>query len=101
MEVKPKLMFIKREKYKQICELKDELEKEVQRLANQITSQTKDCKMGEWCRDCVHLGRDFSAIEYERSEGLWHSEICGKAVYCKKHLHEICPEFESARKETN
>ena len=45
--------------------------------------------MGPWCEDCIHCGRDYSKIE-ERFEYRY----AGSVYFCKKHIHELCPEFE-------
>lgn len=96
-------MFIFKKEFQRLVEcekLKDELEKEVQRLADLITSQTKDCKMGVWCKDCRHCGTDKSVVEnYLWDNGsiidwFFINTSGGEVMYCKKHLHEICKEFE-------
>lgn len=80
------------------------LEEEVKSLADKITNQTEDCAMGVWCEDCKHLGEE-SSRAYTNIEkagffsgipiitGYYKSEN-GIVKYCKKHLHEICNEFE-------
>lgn len=78
------------------CErMKEDLEKEVVRLAELVSAEVKDCKVGPWCRGCIHVGYDQASITAEDSLGYTYvKETAGKVQYCKKHLHEICPEFE-------
>ena len=95
-------MFISKNKYEELLEtkkLKDELEKEVKRLADLISSQTKDCKVGVWCEDCIHMKRDRAVVAIH--DYFLHSDFVvaegGNVMYCKKHLHEICPEHEQKK----
>ena len=91
-------MFISRKEYDQLVREKKiniELNKEVQRLAAVISASNKDCNVGVWCKDCEHLGKERSEIrEYTHSEFLpyYTTLVDGEVIYCKKHLHEICPE---------
>lgn len=91
-------MWIKRSEYKELQKYKrtaEELEKECKRLAEQITSQTEDCKMGVWCKECKHRGLDWSEdTESDFLLGWSKRDEWGRVHYCKKHLHETCPEFE-------
>ena len=93
-------MFIHRNEYEKLCDrakLVDELEKECQRLADMVSAKVEDCKIGVWCKDCRFLGEDRSIVE--NATPIWGlpliKECAGKVQYCKKHLHEICPEFEN------
>lgn len=91
-------MFISKKKYEYLtnCEsMVSELEKEVVRLAEQITAETSDCNMGPWCKDCRHLGKDIAQTK-EQIIGNWYEVVAeaGEVRYCKKHLHEMCSEFE-------
>lgn len=95
-------MFVNRNEYEKLrdrAKLVDELEKECQRLADMISAEVKDCKVGVWCNDCKFLGKDKSVIK--DSIPIWGlpyssfiKECAGEVQYCKKHLYEICPEFE-------
>ena len=93
------LMWVSRSEYDRLKdrdEMATELEKEVSRLANLVSAEVKDCKLGVWCKECEHLGHDFSEVE-GRSDFFgftYAKQVAGNVVYCKKHLHEICPEFE-------
>lgn len=91
-------MWISSKEYERLQDdsrLKLELEKEVKRLAELISAEVKDCKIGPWCKDCQHIGCDISTIFYEESIlSPWVKELTGEVQYCKKHLHEICPEFD-------
>lgn len=92
-------MWIKGEELERLrdCEsMKNELEKEVQRLAELISSETKDCKVGPWCDDCKHIRTDRSRIgPYVSFSGMkYFKEVAGVVKYCAKHLHELCPEYE-------
>lgn len=72
------------------------LEEEVKELAEKITAQTTDCNIGAWCNDCKHFG--YGRAEYIKRNlgdfGMFVREECGVVRYCKKHLHDICKEFE-------
>lgn len=116
-------MWIKRSRYKQLQELnmeydrkcselhtdnwklrtgQDALMNEVFRLKEIIDAQVVDCNVGPWCNGCIHKGEDQA---YHNYEGEWlygqfvrvDSEL-GKIIFCKKHLHELCPEFEAIQK---
>ena len=95
-------MFIHRNEYEKLCDrakLVDELEKECQRLADMISAEVKDCKIGVWCKDCKFLGEDRSIaknsiITLGLPYSLYIKECAGEVQYCKKHLYEICPEFK-------
>lgn len=81
---------------KQHEEMRFKLEKEVQRLADMLSAQVEDCKVGPWCNGCVHKGTDRSTVV---DTSLWGSkwvQTAGEVQFCKKHLHELCPEFEGA-----
>lgn len=51
---------------------------EIKRLTEMLSAKATDCHVGVWCEDCVHSGK----------------AAAGEVIYCKKHLHKICPEFE-------
>jgi len=77
------------------------LEAEIERLGELITSQTKDCKMGPWCKDCAHYGQDWSDIQVWNGSFMLcdsYNKRFGIVGYCKKHLHELCKEFEAKPK---
>lgn len=90
-------MWIKRNEYNRLkdCErMKSKLEDEVKRLAELISAQVEDCKIGVWCKDCQHFGTDRSLFEDFGIHNSYIMEVDGIVKYCKKHLHELCPEFE-------
>lgn len=91
-------MWISKAKYeslKNAKELNVELEKEVKRLARVISNTTKDCKVGPWCKDCAHKGIDSAKVFGRGRAGSseYVKAIGGEVIYCKKHLHDICPEW--------
>ena len=96
-------MWISADKYEKLCneaEKASELEKEVQRLASLITEKNKDCNIGPWCYDCIHMGTDESSVvkrwpfcEDEFGISSFYKVDCGKVIYCKKYLHKTCPDF--------
>lgn len=95
-----KKVWIKRETYEylRVCEeMKTKLEDEVKRLSELISSQNPDCKVGPWCKDCAHVGRDSSEVSFLTENPLFpHSRVvAGEVIYCKKHIHDMCPEFEN------
>lgn len=97
-------MWIKGCEYDRLLEcehMKDELEKEVERLAEMISAQVEDCKVGPWCNECAHKGHDFSSVpqfSFIWGDNPWVRELkSGEVYFCKKHLHEYCPEFEAAQ----
>ena len=93
-------MWVSRKKYQMMdaaLKMVPKLEEEISRLANQITDKTEDCAMGEWCKDCAHLGTDHSRATAYKGDPVFGDYITyqnGTVKYCKKHLHEICPEFD-------
>ncbi len=91
-------MWIKRKEYVRLkgCErMNRELEQEVKRLADLVSAEVKDCRVGAWCGDCKYVGRDRAEVETGSFfEAMWTRGIAGEVQYCKKHLHDICPEFE-------
>lgn len=94
-----KKVWIKRETYEylRVCEeMKTKLEDEVKRLSELISSQNPDCKVGPWCKDCAHIGRDSSEVHYYTPsiEFGCAKTVAGEVIYCKKHIHDMCPEFE-------
>lgn len=74
--------------------------KEIDRLKDIINAQTEECKVGPWCKECIHRGED------KAYPGLTIGDVScgfyrfrpelGHIFFCKKHLHELCPEFEGA-----
>lgn len=86
-------MWIKKSEYERLkhCEqMKKKLDEETKRLAELISAQVEDCRVGPWCKDCVHIGYDVSKVY-----GIEHyEETAGQVIYCKKHIHEMCKEFE-------
>ena len=92
------MKFLSEKKYDELhtkALMVDALDAECKRLAALISSETKDCKMGPWCKDCQHRGKDIAQV-HEMSI-MWGDYVvaeAGEVIYCKKHLHEICPEYE-------
>lgn len=94
-------MFIKRDEYERLVDsdqIRQNLEEEVQRLAEQISAEVKDCKIGPWCKRCKHLGKDNADLHKELTffGYPYVTQEAGRVTYCRKHLHEICQEFELA-----
>lgn len=93
-------MWIKEREYNELKEhkaMRFELEKEVHRLANMLSAQVGDCKVGPWCDGCVHKGVDHSeVVDMNTFSGPWVT-VAGKVQFCKKHLHSLCPEFEGKK----
>ena len=91
-------MWISGAEYKRLknCErMRETLEKEVERLAELISSEVEGCKVGPWGKDCNHVGDDEATVLGRTDYGLpYVAERAGQVQYCKKHLHEVCPEFE-------
>ena len=90
-------MWISKRRYDRLktCEeMVDELEKEVKRLEDIISAEVKDCKVGIWCKDCQHMECDHSETYGYIMNSPYVNATAGEVQYCKKHLHEICPEFE-------
>lgn len=77
---------------------------EVKRLASLISEKTPDCQVGVWCKECKHLGTDYAGISrktmmpshWGTGERIvkYVADVQGQVYFCKKHLHEICPEFD-------
>lgn len=109
-------MWIKRIEYESLREAKELYEKlerrnqklmtdqdalmnEIIRLKGIINAQIEDCKVGPWCKDCIHKGED-RAYQNTEGNGFQHQYYygfdpeLGYVYFCKKHLHELCPEFE-------
>lgn len=84
-------------------EMQNKLEAEVNRLSELISDKVGDCCIGVWCKDCVHYGTDQSMINllatgfrtYQLKKSGYVTEVKGRVMYCKKHLHDICKEFKS------
>ena len=94
-------MFIGLKEYERLVhsdEIRKNLEKEVRRLAELISAKVTDCKIGPWCKNCKHIGTDRADLVNTVLGNSWDFpyvvEEAGRVTYCKKHLHEICPEFE-------
>lgn len=92
-------MWIRREEYEKLqtdSMLKKKLEDEVERLAELISAEVKDCKVGPWCKECKYIGTDKSEVynPIHPVHPSWMANTAGRVQYCKKHLYEVCPEFE-------
>lgn len=77
-----------------------ELTKEIERVVNENHLMVKDagCEVGEWCKDCIHCGYAFIEKEQYATCGWYLYDIPEKKlIYCKKHIHEICSEFEKMK----
>lgn len=95
-------MFVDRNEYEKLrdrAKLANKLEEECQRLAELISAENKDCRVGGWCKNCKYLGEDLSLITEPWIGCGYIKELGGKVQYCMKHLREICPEFEDKEKE--
>lgn len=108
------IMFIRKRKYnslvhkineltnecKTLKEDKNECQKTIMRLTEEINQKTPECQVGPWCEDCRHrkAAPVDSFINYE-SNWLSNSYAGLKEpkyiYYCSKHTHEICSEWES------
>ena len=96
-------MWIKADEYVELKKhekMTFKLEKEAQLLADMLSAQVEDCKVGPWCNGCVHKGTDRSiVVDMSPWGSTWvqtAGETAGEIQFCKKHLHELCPEFEGA-----
>lgn len=95
-------MWVKRIEYNRLqdCErMNTELKKEVVRLSDMLSSQVEDCKIGPWCQDCKHIGTDMAVVkkpvvDFSLADSMYATWTDGVVWYCKKHIHEFCPEFE-------
>ena len=99
-------MFIRRDEYLRLKDCEDlniELKKEVKRLEQVINTQVRNCKVGIWCEGCEHWTKDRSVttsnniIGYSVMDMYFGAtmplEIGGQVGYCRKHIHDLCPEF--------
>lgn len=110
-------MFIRKRKYnslvhkineltnecKTLKEDKNECQKTIMRLTEEINQKTPECQVGHWCEDCQHhkLASMSSCIYYK--EGIYFKSMADYKMpnyiyYCGKHTHEICPEWECKNK---
>lgn len=87
-------MFITKSKYEQLNAEKKALCDEVQRLAEQISAQVTDCKVGPWCAECQHLGHERAMKPLRSDSSLYVAVKGGDVTYCAKHIRSICPEYE-------
>lgn len=80
------------------------LRNEVKRLGKMISANAGDCKVGVWCKDCKHHGHESATYKsytslYEDHQACWISnKTDGEVWFCRKHLNEICSEFEKEDK---
>lgn len=70
----------------------------VQKLSEEISKQTLNCKIGPWCQDCQHkknaiIGDIYNA-QICANQHSWYEVINNNIIYCGKHTHELCPEWE-------
>ncbi len=87
------------EQNRQLSDLKHDYElacSEVKRLADEISAKVEDCHIGPWCDGCEHKMKAVMKNREIRYNGGWVNTIDEEeaVVYCGKHLHEMCPEFE-------
>lgn len=87
-------MFISKSKYAQLIDEKQALCDEVQRLAEQISAQVADCKVGPWCAECKYLGYARAMKPLLPDPSLYVAVKGGDVTYCAKHIRSICPEYE-------
>lgn len=72
---------------------------------NKTKALKSGCKIGPWCKDCSHC-KIFTQNDYKfMAEGDFEAySFVGSAekeneyIYCKKHIHEICPEWQGKAK---
>ena len=72
------------------------LEKEVQRLAEEISAEASECcgGIGVWCKDCIHYAeeRAFNNNSYF-ANAFARVDDTGYVRYCKEHIHDHCTDF--------
>lgn len=57
-----------------------------------------ECKVGAWCSDCKHkciIPTQFKRVKIGNTNRIYY-QYADNDIYCKKHLHEICKEWEKA-----
>jgi len=91
-------MWIRRDKYERLLRLREEnlnLRKDIKRLAEMVSAETESCKVGAWCEDCKYIAYTrHTPMNMDLSESAYSHASDGRVMYCKKHLAEICAEFE-------
>lgn len=87
-------MFISKSKYEELVADKKALCDEVQRLAEQISAQVADCKVGPWCAGCKYLGHERAMQPLLPDASLYVAVKGSDVTYCAKHIRSICPEYE-------
>lgn len=82
------------------------LQKEVERLASELIIKSKEetgCAVGPWCKGCIHVAVEAASYMAHIVDTTYESEFSntfrvtdevGRVMYCRKHIHDICPEFE-------
>lgn len=92
-----RLKGIIEEQSQRLSSLKGEYDfacKEVKKLANEISAKVGDCSIGPWCNGCEHKMEAVIKKKSYDCTNMWTSYSGESVIYCGKHLHEICPEFE-------
>lgn len=78
-----------------VCNFRiEQLNMETKRLARLISEKTGDCQVGPWCDGCVHCGTDKATTDMFQNTLRFSHYIDGEVRFCKKHIHELCPEYE-------
>ena len=74
----------------------------IKQLTEEISGQTKDCKMGPWCEGCKHRRYVYvqdNIVNFGIYVHIREEKDRRIMEYCGKHIHEICPEWEEHIKE--
>ena len=106
-------MFVNKEKYnslltqindlinkcKTLEEDKSQCQETIKQLTEEVNQQTPECKVGAWCEGCKYR-KVVPVDSFTNYESIWlnksHAGFKQQnyIVYCGKHLHDICPEWE-------
>lgn len=88
-----------KEKLRRCEDTNDNLNKEIERLTDEINAENTDCNVGSWCNECKYSSIAYMAnrnnVEH-LAKNYWmpiHNDYT-TIRYCSKHLREICPEFK-------
>ena len=110
-------MFISKKEYNKLRNENYELLTKVSALENQcrilenncdgLIKQSRaqcssECNIGEWCVDCKHydcislpnIAKEKRWLYDSWRESVWVTHEGQRVSYCKKHIHDICPEWE-------
>lgn len=100
------LTIMTNDEYREHCEDKESLttdnkrldfclrkaNEDIRRISEEMSAKVAECQVGAWCKGCAHLGY---AHNWTNAFPTRYGEYAGESTYyyCKKHLHDICPEF--------